>query len=84
MSKEIEIQCTANVYIDEYISEVSDEGLMREMMSRLNKYSQTVKTEFFKELLNYDEKLMINAISASKKLSIIEADKLKQFITNLE
>jgi len=54
------------------------------MMSRLNKYSQTVKTEFFKELLNYDEKLMINAISASKKLSIIEADKLKQFITNLE
>lgn len=83
MGREIEIQCTANVYIDEYVSEVSDDALMEETMTRLDTYSETVKNEFFKELLNYNEDLIVNTISASKNLSIIEADKLRKFITNL-
>jgi len=57
---------------------------MDEMVGRLNGYNQTVKNKFFKELLNYDENLIINAIAASKNLSIIEAEKLREFITNLE
>lgn len=83
MSREVEIQCTANVYIDEYVSEVSDEALMEEVVSRLEGYSEKVKNAFFKELLDYDEILIANAIAASKNLSIIDADRLRNFITNL-
>ena len=36
MGKKIEIECTADIYIDEYVEDISDDVLFEEALSRLN------------------------------------------------
>tara|TARA_R110000796_G_scaffold58413_5_gene134922 strand:+ start:25167 stop:25448 length:282 start_codon:yes stop_codon:yes gene_type:complete len=83
MGRTVEIECTAEIEIDEHVGEVSDEVLMEETIKRLEDYSDEVKNKFFKELLDYNEYSIVEAISFSKNLSIIDDEKLRNFLTNL-
>jgi hypothetical protein len=83
MDKTIEIECTANIYIDEYVSEISDDVLIEEIIDRFTKLKNTKQKNIFLGVLMGDIDIVVAIISESKKLSIVDADKLKNFLNNL-
>ena len=83
MGKTVDIECTAEIEIDEYVDEISDNVLLEEAAYRLGKASnQQAKRELLK-LIMEDDDVIVDVISSSKNLSIIDAEKLREFITNL-
>lgn len=85
MSRTIEIECTADVYIDDYVNEISDEALFEEALHRLRFGSQKSqsKTEF-KTHLAYDMGTNIaELIASTHNLNIIQASKLEEFLKEL-
>lgn len=87
MSKIIEIEATVDVYIDEYVHEISDEALFEEALFRLendrsvgksggmlkNKLGQTIGSG----------PTIATLIAAANNLSIVQAAKLEQFLKEL-
>ena len=84
MGKIIEIECTADVWIDEYVEEISDDVLLEEAISRIGliKSTNSLKTKFMD--LFIDEINLFNIISSSKNLSIVDAERLKDFLKTLD
>ena len=85
MGKTIEIECTADVFIDEYVEEISDEVLFEEALSRLNNTKNLNGGQFrndFIQSLNYDNTI-VDLIASSYNLNIIQVSKLKEFLEEL-
>jgi len=84
MGRTIEIECTADVYIDEYADKISDEALFSEVISRLDQQkSGKYRMKFFEIMGDFEDDTLIDLISSAKNLSIVQADKLKKFINNI-
>ena len=83
MGKTVDIECTAEIEIDEYVTEISDVVLMQEAVDRLETNNNK---EFKGQILGYlfeDDDVIVDVISNIKDLNIIDADKLRVFLTNL-
>lgn len=76
MGKSIEIECSTNILIDEYVKEISTNVLIEEAFNRLTSFGD-------KETLSEYMDVLVEAIATTKKLNIIDADRLKVFLNNL-
>lgn len=83
MNKIVDIECSVEVYIDEYVDDISDGALFYEAISRLHSISKhDLKLKFTK--LFIEQISVIELISIAKNLSIIDADKLEQFLKTFD
>jgi hypothetical protein len=83
MGKTIEVECTADIEIDDYVENISDDVLFEEAISRLeHSTSNRLKAEFTELLI--DEDNLFNLISTTKNLSIIDAERVKDFLKTFD
>lgn len=87
MSKIIEIEATVDVYIDEYVHEISDEALFEEALFRLEndklrgKGSGMLKNQLAQTIGSGPT--IATLIAAANNLSIVQTTKLEQFLKEL-
>ena len=83
MGKSIEIECSTNIYIDDYVGDISSKVLINESFNRLLELNNSNLLLELANLIADNDDILIKAIAIKKKLNIIDVDKLKKFLNDL-
>ena len=83
MGKTVEIECAAEIEIDEYVTEISDSVLIEEALIRMDNLYDTERKKELLDMLLSDDEVTVDAIASSKNLNIIDTQRLRNFLNDL-